>query len=101
VSVTVEINTESTVPPITYSQPYSLWTYVSVVNRDDSGQRRHSGQWYHRAIHGLPRSPRNLFVQRPLTVTECNRSRLASGKFPFALILAGTIAALWRHLRKS
>jgi len=29
-----------------------------------------------------------------IILTECNRSRLASLKFPFVLILAGTIVAL-------
>ena len=34
-------------------------------------------------------------------LTECNCSRPASLKFPFTLILAGTVVALWRHLRNN
>jgi len=33
-------------------------------------------------------------LQVAIILSECNRSRLASLKFPFALILAGTIFAL-------
>jgi len=36
-----------------------------------------------------------------LLLTECNHSRLMSLKFPFVLILTGTIIALWRWLRNS
>jgi len=39
------------------------------------------------------------FIPRPLL--ECNRSRLASMKFPFAFILASTIVAMWRKLRNN
>ena len=37
----------------------------------------------------------------PMPPTECNHSRLASLKFPFALIVVGTIVGLWRWSRNN
>jgi len=53
-------------------------------------------------IRGDSRSARlQVSNSGQLILTECNRSRLMSLKFPFALILAGTIVALWRQLRNN
>jgi len=48
---------------------------------------------------GDSRSIASLALIMHFLLTECNHSRLMSLKFPFVLILAGTIIALWRWLR--
>jgi len=52
-------------------------------------------------IRGISRSIASLGLIMHFLLTECNRSRLMSVKFPFALILAGIIITLWRWLRNN
>ena len=52
-------------------------------------------------ISGDTRLTASLGLITRFIQTECNRSRLASVKFPLAIILDGTIVALWRQLRNS
>ena len=72
----------------------TFWEYVE-------GQAKFCGTMYSRGDSWSNASFGFItrFIPRPLT--ECNRSRLASLKFPFALILASTALALWRPLRNN
>jgi len=50
------------------------------------------------ALRGDSRSVASLGLITQLFLSKCNCSRFASLKFPFTLILVGTIIALWQWL---
>ena len=70
------------------------WVKVHQVNPAAQQSLKHLSRGDSRSIASL-----GLIMHSFLT--ECNHSRLWSLKFPFVLILAGTIIALWRWLRNS
>jgi len=70
---------------------------LNLSTKDDHG---YSDRLQHIKSHaytqGDSRSAATLGLITQLMLSECNLSRFASLRFPFAFILVGTIVALWR-----
>ena len=86
----------------------STWAFRRVSrHREPSVRELHKevewiGQWRTTwSSRGHSRSIASLGLITNFMLTECNRSRLMSLKFPFALILALSIITLWRYLRNN